>query len=155
MHAEHIRIFGGSTARRVIGALPALALLAACAGNPRPGETGYPFNVAGEYDAEFVASDGSTYHGSMRLTTAIGGTVTGSMEISDPMRIDGDVEGTLVENELALALSYDIPDFACAGTAAGSAAVGEGGSPVTGELETDGGCDAPPTISFTLVRSEP
>ena len=43
--------------------------LAACAGNPEPGEPGYAFNVNGEYAIEFVADDGQVYTGTMQLET--------------------------------------------------------------------------------------
>ena len=34
--------------------VPLLLALVACAGNPKPGEQGYPYNLSGSYQAEFL-----------------------------------------------------------------------------------------------------
>ena len=55
---------------KLIPTKPALA--SACAGNPEPGESGYPYNLAGRYQAEFLV-DGAPYRGTIDLSTAPGG----------------------------------------------------------------------------------
>lgn len=137
---------------RALALIVAATALAACAGNPAPGEEGYPYNVSGEYRAEFVDSDGATYVGTMRLATSPGGAVDGEMRLEEPMAIAGTVEGTLLENVLRLSVAYEIPDAGCVGDATGSGTVAEGGATVEGELQITSDCDAPGTAAFRLAR---
>lgn len=132
--------------------LTAVAALAACAGNPAPGQEGYPYNVDGKYDVEFAADDGGTYTGTMRLATAPGGSVEGEMVLDDPMSISGSVEGTLIEDRLGLSVAFEIPETGCRGVAAGSGTVAEGGAPVEGTVVITADCEAPPEASFRLAR---
>lgn len=127
--------------------------LAACAGNPEPGEPGYAFNVNGEYAVEFVAEDGQVYAGTMQLETAGGGAVTGVMAILDPVTIDGDVEGLILGAELTLTVPYSIVENGCSGVASGGGVVSEGGGSVAGTVEINDECAGAPmaaTFTFTL-----
>lgn len=134
-------------------ALLAAPLLAvACAGNPAPGEEGYPYNVNGEYEAAFIAEDGFTYLGTMRLATARGGAVEGEMILEEPMGVTGNVEGVLVEDRLELSVAFEIPELVCVGVAAGSGTVAEGGAAVEGEVEITADCEAPGGATFRLTR---
>lgn len=137
----------------------AVALLAAlsaatfaCAGNPAPGEEGYPYNVDGEYEAAFTASDGVAYTGTMHLATSIGGSVEGAMVLDDPMTITGEVDGTLVQDRLEISIGFEIPEVDCVGVVAGTGIVAEGGAPVEGEVTIEGDCEAPPGATFRLTR---
>lgn len=126
--------------------------LAACAGNPEPGEPGYAFNVNGEYAVEFVADDGQVYTGTMQLETAVGGAVTGVMAIRDPMTIDGDVEGLIVGADMTLTVPYSIVENGCSGVASGGGIVAEGGGSVSGSVDIDDECaGAPFAAEFTLT----
>lgn len=134
---------------------PALALvaLAACAGNPEPGEPGYDYNVDGAYSAEFLADDGQAYGGTVDLATGAGGTVTGTMTLTDPMTVDGTVEGLVVGSELTVTISYTIPDTGCSGVASGGGTIAEGGGQVVGDVEILDECGgAPLTATFTFER---
>ena len=76
--------------------LSALAIfLAACAGNPGPGEPGYPFNLAGDYTGQFTV-EGTAIPAVMTLATGAGGAVTGSFTVaqSSPERWTGHWRGT-------------------------------------------------------------
>lgn len=127
--------------------------LAACAGNPEPGEPGYAFNVEGEYAVEFVASDGQTYAGTMQLSTAEGGEVSGTMALTDPLAIDGSAEGLVVGAQLTITVSYTIPENGCSGVASGTGTIADGGGEVVGDVEIDDECgDAPLAAAFTFTR---
>lgn len=126
--------------------------LAACAGNPEPGEPGYAFNVDGEYDVEFVADDGQVYTGTMQIETGAGGAVTGVMAIRDPVTIDGDLEGLIVGAELTMTVPYSIVENGCSGVASGGGVVSEGGGSVAGTVEIDDECSgAPFSAEFTFT----
>lgn len=137
----------------------ALALLAAlsaatfaCAGNPAPGEEGYPYNVDGEYEAAFMASDGVTYTGTMQLATSAGGSVAGTIFLNDPVTITGEVDGTLVQDRLEISIGFEIPEVDCVGVVAGTGIVAEGGAPVEGEVTIEGECEPPSEATFRLTR---
>jgi len=132
-----------------------LALVAACGGNPQPGEPGYSFNLNGEYDASFAADDGQAYSGTMQLTTGPGGAVTGTLSIVTPLSVDGTIEGTIIGAQFDVTIEYFIPDLQCGGQVTSTATIAEGGdaaggpSDITSEDECAG---APTTATFTLSR---
>ncbi|MDX1576909.1 MAG: hypothetical protein R3266_00425 [Gemmatimonadota bacterium] len=127
--------------------------VAACAGNPAPGEPGYDYNLDGTYIAEFVGDDGTVFTGSMTLETLPGGEVTGTMDLVDPLAITGQVGGLIVGSEASFEVTFDIPDQGCGGIVAGSGVIAAGGGGVEGMFDdiTDDCGGAPTSISFTLV----
>lgn len=139
---------------RIGGALAAvLALGIACGGNPEPGEPGYAYNLDGEYNAEFAADDGVAYSGVMALETAPGGAVSGTMSLSNPVVVNGTVEGLIVGAELSISVPYEIPDNGCTGVASGTAIIEEGGGAVNGSVDIADECGgAPLSAAFTLWR---
>ncbi len=139
---------------RTLFGIAALSVgLAACAGNPEPGEPGYAFNVNGEYAVEFVADDGQVYTGTMQLETGIGGAVTGVMAINDPVTIDGDLEGLIIGAELTMTVPYSVIENGCSGVASGGGVVAEGGGAVSGTVEINDECgDAPFAADFTFTQ---
>lgn len=138
--------------RTLLGSVALSVGLAACAGNPEPGEPGYAFNLNGEYSAEFVADDGQVYSGTMQLETAVGGAVTGVMALRDPVTVDGELEGLIVGAELTMTVPYSIVENGCSGVASGSGVIVEGGGSVTGSVEIDDECSgAPFSAEFTFT----
>jgi hypothetical protein len=129
--------------------LPVLAL-AACAGNPKPGEQGYPYNLTGSYQAEFLV-DGSPYRGSMNLSTAPGGAVSGSFTLTEPMQIVGTVEGTIVADTVDFQMPYEIVENSCAGVVHGRGAIAAGGTVASTPVRIDS-CDAQLNGTMTLTR---
>lgn len=127
------------------------AFAAACAGNPQPGDSGYPFNLTGRYQAEFLV-EGSPYRGTMDLTTAPGGAVTGSFAVTDPGQVVGTVEGTIVADSLDFEIPYEILENGCAGVVRGRGAIVEGGSGLAGPIQLDDACDGQMSGSLTLTR---
>lgn len=142
---------------RVLLAALALASVAACAGNPQPGDPDYPYNVNGVYSAEFVADDGSVYTGTMTLATSMGGTVSGEMALTDPLGVDGTIEGALIPDEdgnytmVDVTVTYTIPDVNCGGVGLGTGAIEEGGGTVVGSMEITDDCQGPISVTFTLT----
>lgn len=138
---------------RLALALLPLAGLVACAAAPEPGEPGYEYNLEGEYAAEFLANDGQPYRGTIRLATAPGGDVSGTLALVDPVALEGTAEGRIVGAQLTLTVSYTIPETGCSGVASGGGTIAEGGGRVAGDVEIDDECGGAPTASsFTFTR---
>ena len=131
-------------------ALLIAAGLTACAGNPQPGDPGYRFNVSGRYAASFVV-EGTPYTGTVDLSTAAGGDVTGSMAITSPVEMTSNATGSVVADTLRLTIPYQSPD-GCGGTALLTGTIAEGGGTVGGAMDLDDSCGGPLTGSFTLTR---
>ena len=129
----------------------AAALFTACAGNPQPGEQGYPYNLTGQYQAEFVV-DGTPYRGTMDLSTATGGAVSGSFTVTQPARVVGTVEGAIVADTLDFQMPYEILDNGCAGTVSGRAGIAEGGTGFGSPIRLDDSCGGEMTGSVTVTR---
>ena len=126
------------------------AFAAACAGNPGPGETGYPYNLTGRYQAEFLV-EGNPYRGTIDLSTAPGGAVSGSFTLTEPTRIVGSVEGAIVADTLDFQMPYEILENSCAGVVHGRGAVVEGGTGVSSPVRIDS-CDGELNGTMTLTR---
>jgi hypothetical protein len=124
--------------------------LAACAGNPKPGEAGYPFNLIGSYRAEFVV-EGTPYRGDMDLSTAPGGAVSGRFSVVGPNLVVGTVEGTIATDSLAFLMPYEQAD-GCAGTVEGSAAISEGGAGFAGPVQIEDSCGGTLNATLTVER---
>lgn len=126
------------------------AFAAACAGNPQPGESGYPYNLTGRYQAEFLA-EGTPYRGTVDLSTAPGGAVSGSFTITDPMQIVGSVEGAIIADTLDFQMPYEILENGCAGVVHGRGPIVEGGTGVSSAVRIDS-CDGELNGTMTLTR---
>jgi hypothetical protein len=136
--------------RAIVPLILCAAFAAACAGNPQPGESGYPYNLTGSYQAEFLV-DGAPYRGSMNLSTAPGGAVSGSFTLTEPMQIVGSVEGAIVADTLDFQMPYEILENSCAGVVHGRGAILEGGTGVSSPVRIDS-CDAQLNGTMTLTR---
>lgn len=131
--------------------LLAAVLLGACAGNPAPGEPGYPYNVAGQYDVEFVVQ-GEPHVGTAELTTAPGGTVAGTFRVVSPTTVTGTIAGIVADGEISFKMPYTVAAAGCGGTAEASGTVQDGGGTITGTLSTNDGCAGQSTGAFTMQR---
>lgn len=125
-------------------------LVAACAGNPQPGDPGYRYNVSGRYAATFVV-EGTPYTGTMDLATAAGGAVTGTMAITSPGEMTSSASGALAADTLRLTIPYQAPD-GCTGTASLTGRIADGGESVTGAMDLQDSCGGPLAGSFTFTR---
>lgn len=128
----------GSLARVTPIALAAVVQLG-CAGNPEPGEPGYPYNVAGAYGAEFDVQD-QLYVGEIELTTGPGGAVEGEYTTESPSTVVGRLVGQVVGDRLSIAGPYSVREAGCDGMLDGAGTVAEGGDRIVGEFTTTGGC---------------
>ena len=131
--------------------LLATTSLAACAGNPKPGEPGYVYNLTGPYQAEFVV-DGTPYRGTMTLTTAPGGAVSGSFMVIEPTQVNGTVEGTIVADTVDFQVPYEILETGCSGVVYGRNAIAEGGGSFGGPIRLDDSCGGELTGTATIQR---
>ena len=125
--------------------------LAACAGNPKPGEPGYPYNLTGSYQAEFLV-DGTPYRGTMDLSTAAGGAVSGSFMVADPAHVNGTVEGAIVADTVDFQMPYEILENGCAGVVYGRGAIAAGGDGFGGAIRLDDSCAGEMTGTATIQR---
>lgn len=137
--------------RTTIGTATAI-LVAACAGSPGPGQSGYLYNVDGLYAGRLTV-EGQRFDATLQLETARGGKVRGSFTVSAPLEIDGRVSGMLVDDLLRLTLSYASADRsagrACTSSIEGILTVESGGAIVDGPVTiTDCGDALPGRMTF-------
>lgn len=129
--------------------------LGACAGAPGPGDPGYEYNLNGSYVGEIAADDGNFFSATFELETMPGGEVVGTMSVTDPFSIEGDVTGMIIGAEASLDMTYEITDQGCGGSFSGSAVIDAGGNGAAGSMEvTEDGCGGGPTaITMTFTRN--
>lgn len=134
--------------RQTVSPFGVLALtLVACANNPGPGESGYPYNLTGTYQAVFVVQ-GEDSRGTMELSTDRGGVVNGSFLITDPPGVgSGTVEGRIVADTIDFQMPYE-RNGDCNGVIRGRSRIAPGGASFGGEIGIDDSCDG--ELSGTL-----
>jgi hypothetical protein len=138
--------------RSALSALGILALsLAACAGNPKPGEPGYPYNLSGGYQAEFVV-DGTPYRGTMNLSTGPGGALSGNFLVTEPAHVTGTVEGVIVADTVDFQMPYEIMESGCSGVVYGRNPIAEGGVSFSGPIRLDDSCGGELNGTATVQR---
>ncbi len=118
--------------------LLAAGLAAGCAGNPGPGEKGFPFNLNGAYDAVFLVQ-GMPYSGTATLSTAAGGAVTGDVRFDTPADVLGSFDGSVRDSTLLFESMYE-RDMGCRGTVIGEGTVRRGGAGASGTIEVADEC---------------
>lgn len=125
--------------RKTVPVVGILALsLAACAGNPQPGEPGYPYNLTGTYQALFMVA-GEANRGTMELSTAPGGLVSGGFVVTEPAAVLGEVEGRIVADSIEFQMPYERTG-SCSGVVHGRSAIAEGGAAFGGDILLDDSC---------------
>jgi len=127
----------------------------ACAGSPGPGEPGYDYNLTGSYVIDVEADDGTPYAGTLQLETLPGGEIVGSMSLTDPVPIEGEMTGMVIGAEASLTMAYEIVGQGCGGTFEGTAVIDAGGTGAVGSMDmTEDGCGGSPThLTLTLTRN--
>lgn len=126
-----------------------LALVAACSGNPQPGDSGYAYNVTGDYQMSVVV-EGMTYTGTAALSTMKGGEVTGSLMFASPEVITGTIVGAVAGDSLTFTSAYE--RSGCMGVLTGNGTIAEGGATAAGAVEVDDEC-APATMAGDFVMA--
>lgn len=112
--------------------------LAACAGNPMPGEAGYPYNMSGIYDMDIEAM-GVTYSGPADISTSPGGLIYGNLELVGPETVMGDLSGSIVGDTLNFESNYERAG-GCTGLMSGEGIITEGGGSASGLAVVDDEC---------------
>jgi hypothetical protein len=116
----------------------AVAALAACSGNPMPGDSGYPYNMTGTYDTEIEAL-GTVYAGPADISTSPGGLIYGTIQLIGPETVLGDMEGSISGDTLTFESHYE-RGGGCTGVLSGVGVIEEGGGSVAGDAVVDDDC---------------
>jgi hypothetical protein len=118
--------------RRVIIGLAAATVTTACAGGPRPGDAGYPYNASGAYTGRLTVRD-ELFDARLELRTAPGGRVRGSFRVAAPFALDGRVDGRVIDDLLRVTITYaNSPQGGCTGRVEGILTVQRGGDVIEG-----------------------
>lgn len=129
----------------------AVLAVAACSGNPLPGDRGYPYNTTGMYELS-MDTQGAVYAGPAELTTSPGGLVYGTVQVSGPEDVVGDFSGSIAGDTLTFESNYE-RGGGCSGLLSGSGIVVEGGGSVSGAAIADDTCTgALIEFTFTMTR---
>jgi hypothetical protein len=139
--------------QRMVSALGlTLALLSVASSAFAQGATKAPAAKKGSvYDVEFVF-DTTSYVGTMTLAIAKG-VVSGSMVIETPVKVTGDVAGTLKGTKLALDYPFQMSgDKPCTGQVAVDAAMDAKANAAQGTAHASG-CGNPVDGTFSIKRA--
>jgi len=128
-----------------------IVALAACSGNPMPGDRDYPYNLSGDYDVSFEAM-GTEYAGPATLSTSPGGMLYGVLDLEGPERVAGNIEGSITGDTLTFDSNYE-RGGGCQGVLSGQGRITEGGDAVAGVAVVDDDCTGDLFDSiFTFTR---
>jgi hypothetical protein len=116
----------------------AVAVAAACSGNPMPGDSGYPYNMTGMYDTDFEAM-GTVYAGPAEIATSPGGLIYGKIQLEGPESVVGDIEGSITGDTLTFESVYERAG-GCMGVLSGKGIIVEGGGSASGDAVVDDDC---------------
>lgn len=114
------------------------AVMTACSGNPMPGDSGYPFNMTGMYDASIEAL-GTVYAGPAEIATSPGGIIYGKIQLDGPETVVGDMEGMISGDTLTWESHYERAG-GCTGVISGVGIIEEGGGSANGDAVVDDDC---------------
>lgn len=135
-----------------VGSLPLLAVVAwACAGNPGPGETGYPYNLSGSYRGDFLV-EGMAFGFTMDLATGAQGALAGDYRVTSPVAMSGPLTGTVSADSVTFSLNYVNPMDGCGGTVQGGGAVEPGGGSFSGRARVNDSCNGILPATFAMRR---
>jgi hypothetical protein len=88
----------------------------------------------------------------MDLSTAAGGVVSGSFQVTEPAQVVGSVEGAIVADTLDFQMPYEILDNGCSGTVHGRGAIVEGGTGFGAPIRLDDSCGGELNGTATVTR---
>jgi hypothetical protein len=135
---------------RFLVVVAALAL-AACSGNPLPGDRDYPYNVNGIYDLSFEAeffNDTAT----TEIYTSPGGITYGKVELQGAENVVGDLNGSIAGDTLTFESNYQ-RSSGCVGVIFAEGVISEGGDTIAGTALVEDDCASDLIdASFTLSR---
>jgi hypothetical protein len=122
----------------LIPAIAASLMCAACAGNPAPGESGYRFNLQGDYDV-LISVQGMDFTGTAELSTVPGGVVTGELRLTHPEPVTAGLTGSVADSMFQFESTYTRAG-GCEGALVGSGAIEEDGVGSSGNLDVADDC---------------
>ena len=129
----------------------AAVALAACSGNPMPGDSDYPYNMTGTYETS-IGALGTVYAGPATITTSPGGFVYGTMELAGPETVVGVIEGSIAGDTLTFDSHYE-RGGGCTGVLSGTGTIAEGGESASGDAVVDDDCSGDLFEAvFTMTR---
>lgn len=131
--------------------LAALFLVPACAHTPAPGDPGYPYNLSGTYSVR-ISVQGMSFRGTAELETRQGGVVSGTMHLTSPYSVRGDVSGTITGDQATLTSDYEIPSQGCVGRTHSEGTVAEGGGTFSAGVSVDDSCGGMMSGRITFTR---
>jgi len=122
-----------------------------CASAPGPGDPSYPYNLVGSYQGRFLIDD-QPFDAALQLRTMPGGRVRGGIRVSMPVEIDGQVDGTIIDDLLRVTITYRDPS-GCEGRIEGIVTIERGGGTIDGPVTvTD--CSGPIAGRMSFRRTE-
>ena len=122
----------------LVAAISAALLGAACAGNPAPGESGYRFNLQGDYDV-LISVQGMDFTGTADLSTVPGGVVTGELRLTSPEPVTADLTGSVADSTFSFESTYT-RGGGCEGALIGTGAIEPEGTGSSGNLDVADDC---------------
>lgn len=124
----------------------------ACAGTPGPGDTGYPFNLLGNYAGEVVV-EGTAFSFEMGIQTHSGGSFDGTYVVTSPISMSGPLVGTIVADTARFSLDYLNPTDGCGGNLDATGTVEPGGGSLAGRVRVNDSCNGYLSGTFSVARS--
>jgi hypothetical protein len=131
MRARYVRTL-------LLAGIPAALLGAACAGNPAPGDSGYRFNLQGEYDV-LISVQGMAFTGTAELSTVKGGAVNGELRLTSPEPVTAELTGVVADSTFKFESTYT-RSGGCEGALIGSGAIEAEGAGSSGNLDVADDC---------------
>jgi len=134
----------------VVTGLPVLASWT-CAGNPGPGDPGYPFNLQGVYGGQ-VLVEGEAFGVNLEVRTGSEGVLEGTYQVTAPIRMEGPVTGSVAADSVSFSLEYLNPMDGCGGILEGNGTVAEGGASFSGRARVNDSCGGYLAGTFSFRR---
>jgi hypothetical protein len=122
-----------------------------CAGNPGPGDPGYPFNLQGGYGGQ-VLLEGEAFGVNLEVRTGPGGFLEGIYQVTAPIRMDGPLTGSVAADSVSFSLEYLNPMDGCGGILDGHGTVAEGGASFSGRARVNDSCAGYLAGTFSFRR---
>ncbi len=123
----------------------------ACAGTPGPGESGYPFNLAGLFQGQVVV-EGQAFEFELDILTRPGGALDGTYQVVSPVSMSGPVTGMVMADTATFSLGYTNPMDGCGGTLDANGTVETGGESFSGRVRVNDSCGGVLSGTFSMKK---
>lgn len=137
-------------ARFSLATLIPLAAATSCSREATPHDgVAHHQRLDGRYASDMVVRD-TRYSGSLELTTGRAGELSGTLELTSPIKITAQVSGSVGKDSITFGGPYRTPD--CTGVLRARGRVADGGASAWGNLYIDDGCAGAMAGTFALRR---